>query len=175
MLNLKFVIKKPSENLLILRFNHLFRIFFYGLGLFILNFVFQDSDQEVSNVGPYIFVGICIVLGSYYESWTFDKSQGVIEQRLGFVFLFKKKKIPLSDLKGLSICHFAKGSQLKSATESTPRNKYKYPPKEYHKLSLLLKDDEYQAVEIVQGREMKTFKTKAELVAQFCGCPLLVE
>jgi hypothetical protein len=169
------VIHKPSELLLTLRFSHLFRIFFYGLGLFILYFIFQESNQENSNVGPYIFIGICALLGSYHESWTFDKSQDIIEQRLGLLFLFKKKKFPLSNLKGLSIVRFAKGSQLKSAPESAPRKKYKYPPKEYHKLSLILNNDEYQAVEIVQGREMESFKRKAEILAQFCGCPLWVE
>jgi len=138
-------------------------------------FTFQGSNPETSNIGPYIFIGVCALLGSYNESWTFDKSQNMVEQRLGLLFLFKKKKIPLSNLKGLSMSRFAKGSQLKSGPEPAHQKKYKYPPKEYFKLSLVLNDDEYQAVEIIQGREMETFKRKAEKVAQFCDYPLWVE
>lgn len=175
MFNLKFVIINPSKNLLILRFSYLFRIFFYGLGLFIFYFVFQDSEQNNSNVGPYVFIMICVLLGSYHESWTVDKSRNIIEQRLGLLFLFKRKQIPLSDLVGFTIAQFDKGSHLKSTPDSAPQKKYKYPPKKYQKLSMVLKDGKYRAIEIVQGRELDTFKRKAEKLAQFCDCPLTIE
>jgi hypothetical protein len=175
MFNLNFVIKKPSENLLIIRFKHFFRFFFYGLGLFIMIFVFREFDQNVSNIGPYIFIGICALLGSYYESWIFDKSRNVVEQRQGLLFFFIKKKIPLSDVKGVSLNRFIKGSHLKSTPAVENQKRYKLPPKEYYKLSLMLKDDEYQVVEIAQGREIEKFNKKARSLAQFCNCPLVME
>lgn len=160
---------------MILRFKYFFRFFFYGLGLFILIFIFQEFDRNVSNVGPYIFIGFCALLGSYHESWIFDKTDNLIEQRQGLLFLFRKKKIPLSNVKSVSLNRFIKGSLLISAPSVENKKGYKLPPKEYYKLSLVLKDDEYWVVEIVQGREIEKFNDKAKRLAQFCNCPLVTE
>ena len=175
MFNPTFIIKQPSPTQVVLRFNVVFRLVFYGLAAFMLYITLGHGQLDASNAGPFLFIGICALLGSYHEAWVFDQKRDLVSHQHGLLFLHFSTTTPLSSIDRFVLHHFEKGRYQKPKTPSDDDITDKNTHKQYFKLTLQLKEGRQLDLEIVSHREEEKIKKQAELLANFCKRPLITE
>ncbi len=174
MFTFNLVPQKKSDTLLTLTMSWGFRVLFItitailGAGMI--------SLAVYSWFSVLLFV-VSLLASVYNETWLFDKRTDSAEHRFGLLFLFKRKKIAISEIEELEIKQFVKGSIAVGGGESEedrPERKkgILLPPFLFVELNLVLADGESVNIETVKTRHFEFFKNKAEITADFLEKPL---
>lgn len=162
--------RKKTEDELVLALGNGHRYFFYFLFVYFLYLIITDDKNTGSNLGPMVIAGICFLSGSYHESWIFHRPSGRVEHRLGFLFLFRRKKLKMTDIQSVKITGFIRKRNKPGRTGGGG-----YPAVAFLKLLLIKHDGSYWNVETVKSRDMTHIENKAELIASFCGVGVSAE
>ncbi|NNG01687.1 MAG: hypothetical protein HKM93_20040 [Desulfobacteraceae bacterium] len=170
MLNLNFILRSSSTDLLTLLLPKSFRFFFLVIAGVMMVGIVSDGGGLSGNTGPLVIMTICLLCGAYYEAWFFDRGNRKIEQRFGLIFLFKRKIISMDDVEGVQISGFTTGSEKPVATD-----KKKFFQKEFVKLTLITKIGKIHDIETISGRKHDKITEKASTIAEFCGAPLITD
>jgi hypothetical protein len=151
-----------EEGLLVLRLGHNFRFFFGGLALFILFFVFTDSDPTASNIGPYLIVVFSVLSSLYHETWVFDKRSHKIIHRHGLLLAYKQNVIEMADVEAFKISHFTTNDV------DTDAKQKQFLQARYLKFSLIHKMGSVHVIEVLKKSGLSELEKKAKQVARFC-------
>ncbi len=159
-------LKQYSEDKLALLIPLRFRLFMIFIALFILfallNFTLGGITElfTAANTVPLLLVLFSLLSSLYQESWTWERSTGLLQYKFGLLFLCKNQTIKLSDLERVEV------SLIK-------RSSIPGKPRAVIALSLHDRKGNSYRLENSSFSRLKIITTMGERIALFCKIPLV--
>lgn len=172
---LSFRIRKKGSSVLIFSLHWGFRFFFFGLAVFLLTMLLMEEGTGHTNTGPFFFMILLTVMGSYHEAWIFDNERQSIVKQHGLIFLFFRKRISMDQLDSFHLECFTIGALSRSDRNTRNMGKGGLLQRSTCKLYGVLKDGIRLDIEMLKSSQYNQMKTKAEALADFCGKPVVLD
>ncbi len=169
---LTLVIRKKSDDVAVLSLGIGFRIFFYGLALYLGGVLIMDTDPTGSNIGPIIFIVLSLICGSYYEAVYLDRKERMVIRHYGLLFLNKRRCIPFDDIESIRVDRFLRGKLQEGVPDPKPISKNPLSTKATCKLYFILKNGDFTDIEMLTERHYDKLKEKAKFISEFCDIPI---
>ena len=146
-----------------------FRIVFLGIALIIFLTVFTGSEGLIfkrANIVALTLCAICLLSSLFLERWVFDKESNLLENNVGLLFFYSKKRRALNTLQRVVLDELRKiGDDMKSKRKTLVS----------HRTIILYvqdRDGTRYKLDIVRGLGIAELRKKAERLSDFCGIPL---
>lgn len=159
-------LKQYSEDKLALLIPLRFRLFMILIALFILFALLNFTPGGITevfttaNTVPLLLVFFSLLSSLYQESWTWERSTGLLQYKFGLLFLYKHQTIELSDLERVEVSLIKKSS---------------IPGKPRAVIALSLHDRKGNSYRLENSSfsRLKIITTMGESIALFCEIPLV--
>ena len=153
-----------GDNRLILAPKGFFRIGFALICGILLAGIGTNPPGTVPVVG--ILILILSVLGVFYEErWIFDRGEGMIEFRMGLLFLNKKRRYPFKEVEAFTFVTLHGGKEIDPEKETPGRGA------RYSLFGLFTKGGEKHNIEMIKSRLAPGLLEKAQTVSRFLRHP----
>lgn len=188
MFRLNLILKKKTNNILVLSPPVWFRIFFMIFaGIIFLGIITISKDSEHGSfVLPVCVAIFCIFASLYKESWIFDKTKKCIISQTGLLFINKRRIIDFSDVFQISVYSFLRGREIPKENMKKSENPFskentaevqgqnKIMHKKYHQeLRINLKSGDFIVIESLDKRNTVDLKQKAQQISSFTGISIV--
>ena len=109
-------LKKRGADRLILSPSPAFRVLFGIFFAAVLAALLWEPGASSPRLAPIIFAAILGIGLLYNDSWVFDRRQRTAEGRLGLLFLFRRRRLALSELTAIRVEAAGRMSRLVAVT-----------------------------------------------------------
>ena len=130
-----------------------------------------------ANVAPLLFL-LASGLGlAYNDSWVFDRERGTIESHFGLLLVFRRRRMPLLDLRSVGIESFRKGRAGFAAGRGTsPADDAAGTQRGrafFHMDRLVARDAQgvMHVLDTARGTHAARLQRTGRRIAAFCGVP----
>lgn len=160
------ILKQYSEDKLALLIPLRFRLFMIIIAFFILFALLNFTPGGITelftaaNTLPLLLVFFSLLSSLYQESWTWERSTGLLQYKFGLLFIYKNQTFKFSDLERVEV------SLIK-------RSGIPGKPRAVIALSLHDRKGNSYRLENSSYSRLKIITTMGERIALFCSIPLV--
>ena len=192
MFRLNLLLRRKSDDIMILSPAPWFRLLFAGLAAVIVIGIFtvagdrgEAGTAAANDLGPLIIIILCIAGALYEESWAFDRRKRIIIHKYGLTFLNRKKIFSFAEILNIELKIFLRGAESDGkadhridigrpfAGNNTEMISGRRPgiihPKYHQELVLNMKSADPERVESLDSRGTAALETKAKTISDFSG------
>lgn len=162
MLKLTFRLKELGKDTLALKLHWGFRLVFTLLAAIVLAGLLVTSSDDGAALFPIVLIAVFILIALYNESWSFNRSSGVIRHLHGLVALSATSTFSINNVESVEVKSFRKGSASDKLDE-----KKSFFQRDLLTLSLMFSSGDKKVIEITEAKNKATLQRKAAAISDF--------
>ena len=177
---MRLVLRAQGNERIVLVISTGFRLIFLGIAAIIFAALIMTSSTPLfhpTNIFPMFLCGICLLASLYLERWIFDRRLNLFERNVGLLFLFKRSRQSLDELRRVLLSQYQRG-YARSANVREPPGSARQPRKRrgFSRVFVTLGVEDEQArihkLDIANAVHIGEIRKNARGIADFCRIPL---